>query len=270
MADTKYYVRGQSDSSYESMTKEEILTAISGTVPALDSGFITIWKEQNAGVGIKLWVGTTAQYNALDPKPTNTLYIKTDDRSAQDIADAIQALNDALDALEASLAGYAPEDHAYSTTKYGAATSSNYGHVKLITNLTTAVSYPDGTAMRGDLAYFIGQRLSAIESVTADTGWKTLTVSGTGWSAGTNTPQYRKIGNHVYLRGDIEAGNTTPSAQPISAPYAPTKTSHVIWSTNSSAVFASVTVGANATVINDDMSKYEGLTVHLDSDYFTD
>ena len=41
MADTKYYVRGQSDSSYESMTKEEILTAISGTVPALDSGFIT-------------------------------------------------------------------------------------------------------------------------------------------------------------------------------------------------------------------------------------
>jgi hypothetical protein len=124
--------------------------------------------------------------------------------------------------------------------------------------------------MRGDLAYYIGQRLSTIESVTADTGWKTLSVSGTGWSAGTNTPQYRKIGNHVYLRGDIEAGNSTPSVQPISAPYAPTKTSHVIWSTNSSAVFAPVTVGANATVINDDMNKYDGLTVHLDSDYFTD
>ena len=93
-------VRGASDSLYEGMTAEQIETAIvnaveSGTVGDIDTGFVTTLKEQNNGTGVMLWVGTTAEYNALDPKPNNCIFIKTDDTSATDIDTAITALQTA-------------------------------------------------------------------------------------------------------------------------------------------------------------------------------
>lgn len=268
-------VRGTSDSLYEGMTKEDIYTAIEqatgGTIGDLDDGFITIWKEQNKGVGIKLWVGTTAEYNALDPKPDNVLYIKTDDTTAEDIADDIAEVNAALTSIQAAFAGLAPEDHAYSTSKYGAATTSNYGHVKLISSLTTLVSYPDGTAMRGDLAYAIGQRLGTIEQVTTDTGWLTLTIPSRGWNAGTNAPQYRKIGTHVFIRGDITAYADPPGSNAFDVPYAPSKSQNALLTTGSSLLLAPITIATSGTVsINEDMTKFTGETVHICFDYFTD
>lgn len=151
-------VRGTSDSLFEGMTKEQIITAIEqatgGTVGDLDSGFITIWKEQNNGLGIKLWVGTTAQYNALTDRPTNTIYIKTDDTSAQDINTAITNINSALSTLQ---------------TQYQAS--------------------------------------------AGDTGWISVIAGmyGTGWSAGSNAPHYRKIGRHVYIQGEVVAGASATS-----------------------------------------------------------
>lgn len=273
----KYNVVGTSDSFYESMTKEEIIAAIveaveGGTVGDIDTGFVTILKEINKNIGIRLWVGTTAEYNALLDKPDNVIYIKTDDTTAEDINTALELLQQNIEAIGTALQAYAPESHAYSTTKYGAATSSDYGHVKLITSLTTAVAHPDGTAMRGDLAYSIGQRFTTIEQVTTDTGWQAYTGNyGTGWSASTTRPlKYRKIGNHVYLRGDIIAGSTTPSSQPITAPYDPATAAYKIISTNTSTLFVSITIGTNATVINADMSTLQSVTVHIDLDYFTD
>ena len=46
--------------------------------------------------------------------------------------------------------------------------------------------------------------VSDLQTATADTGWQTVTAAmfGTGWSAGTAAPKYRKIGNHVYLKGE--------------------------------------------------------------------
>lgn len=264
-------VRGSSDSLYEGMTKEDIITAIEqatgGEVGDLDTGFITIWKEQNAGVGIKLWVGTTAQYEALDPAPANTIYIKTDDTSISDINSAITAIQTALTAIQTG-DDFAPTDHAYSTSKYGAATSSNYGHVKLITDLTTLVNYPDGTAVRGDLAYSIGQRLGAVENAVYDSGWKDITVSGSNWTAGTGDrkPQYRKIGSVVYFKGDIIGGNATPDAQ-VGTAGAPTATRYGLASTSTSGKKAPITYAqtTGTIVINDQMSDYTGLTVHLDN-----
>lgn len=86
----KYYVRGDSKSSFESMTKEEILAAITqavegGTIGDIDSGFVTKIKEIHNGNNLRFWVGTSAEYNALAETDNNVLYIITDDTSAADI-----------------------------------------------------------------------------------------------------------------------------------------------------------------------------------------
>lgn len=118
----------------DGMTREEVITAIqqiieTGEVQDLDSGFVTTLKEQNNGIGFKVWLGTTAEYDALvnaELVEANTLYIRTDDTSAADVRAALE-----------------------------------------------------------------------------DSGWKTLTISGTGFTAGSPVPKYRKIGNRVIVKGQI-------------------------------------------------------------------
>lgn len=103
------FVRGESDSNFEAMTKQQVLTAIveaveSGTIGDIDTGFVTTIKELNKGQGLKFWVGTSAEYNALEEKENNVLYIKTDDTSPADISAAIEALQSDVDALKQSAA----------------------------------------------------------------------------------------------------------------------------------------------------------------------
>ena len=44
-----------------------------------------------------------------------------------------------------------------------------------------------------------------LQAKTADTGWKTLSIiyDPTEWTVGTPAPKYRKIGNHVYVKGQV-------------------------------------------------------------------
>lgn len=103
------YVRGDSDSNFIAMTKEEVYAAIveavtSGTVGDIDTGFVTTIKELNKGQGLKFWVGTTAEYEAITDKETNVLYIKTDDTSAADISRDFTQVNEAIETIQASLA----------------------------------------------------------------------------------------------------------------------------------------------------------------------
>lgn len=79
MSERRYYVLREDNCRFESMTKEQIIAAIAeatGTTPTgLDEAFITMLKEQNASKAMKLWVGTSAQYNALSSKESDVLYI---------------------------------------------------------------------------------------------------------------------------------------------------------------------------------------------------
>lgn len=105
MSDKKYYVMCGSNCRYESMTKEQIMTAIeqaisTGEIGDVDTGFVTKIKEQNNGAGLSFWVGTQAEYNALDPKLNNCFYIITDDTTADDINAAIEALQARLATIE--------------------------------------------------------------------------------------------------------------------------------------------------------------------------
>lgn len=84
----KFYCFCSSNCKYETMTKEQILSAIAQATGATDidpdAGFISKVKEAN-GRHVTFWVGTQAQYNALQVKEENCLYIITDDTTKADI-----------------------------------------------------------------------------------------------------------------------------------------------------------------------------------------
>lgn len=95
----KYYCFCGSNCKYETMTKEQILAAIAqavetGSVGDVDTGFITKVKEQNGGSGVSVWVGTRAQYNAIENRVQNCLYIITDDTTGDDILKACKNATD--------------------------------------------------------------------------------------------------------------------------------------------------------------------------------
>lgn len=84
------YVFDENKNLFEGWDKEEIIAAIvnyleTHAVGDVDTGFVTTIKEQNAEKGLKFWIGTTAQYNAIETKDADTLYILTDDSELQDI-----------------------------------------------------------------------------------------------------------------------------------------------------------------------------------------
>lgn len=111
MSERKWYVRCETGCIAESMTKEQIMTAIesaisTGEIGDVDTGFITRIKEQNSGAGLSFWVGTSAEYNALDPKINNCFYIITDDTTTEDIEAAIEKLKKQIEPIETKINGF--------------------------------------------------------------------------------------------------------------------------------------------------------------------
>lgn len=192
----------------DDVTAYNLQTQINAITAAMEDGLPNV-REINNGVNLRFWVGTTVQYEALVDQGqvlNNVLYIKTDDDSASQIRTAIRELQD----------GKAPKNHASMYSTYGAATSSEYGHVKLVTNLTTSLSYPDGWAIRGDLAYTIGRRLTTLENATEDSGWKNATYNTSGgWSKNTQQLRYRKIGKQVFIQGRAQAASSHPTSPTV-------------------------------------------------------
>lgn len=94
----KYYCICEDNCKFETMSKEQILAAITqavenGKVHNVDTGFITKVKEMNGGRYVTFWVGTQAEYNALEERATNCMYIITDETSAQDLEAALAKLD---------------------------------------------------------------------------------------------------------------------------------------------------------------------------------
>ena len=106
MADIYNVVRGDGV-FFEGMTKEQIYELIAEmtgeTVQDIDQAFITKLKEINKGNSIRLWVGTTAEYNALTEKEEDVLYICTDDTFVYDTGIEIQNIKDKIDSSATTL-----------------------------------------------------------------------------------------------------------------------------------------------------------------------
>lgn len=105
MSERNYYVVCDDNCKFPSLTKEQILTAIlqavsTGEIKDVDTGFVTKIKEQNHNSALSFWVGTSAEYNALETKDDGCFYILTDDTIGDDLKKAIEELQTAIAALE--------------------------------------------------------------------------------------------------------------------------------------------------------------------------
>lgn len=104
----KYYVICEDNCKFESMTKEQILTAIeqaasTGTIQDIDTGFVTKIKERNRNTALSFWVGTSAEYNAIAEKQQNCFYILTDETTGADIAEALADMQQTIAAYTAAI-----------------------------------------------------------------------------------------------------------------------------------------------------------------------
>jgi hypothetical protein len=96
-----------------------------------------------------------------------------------------------------------------------------------------------------------GQVLTAAQmnQIGDDSGWITISSFTNGWTAGTVTPAYRRVGTRVQLRGRIVAGSagsafTLPSGTPG---YRPGTTIVVNTATNSNANAVQIDTNGNVT-----------------------
>lgn len=85
-----YYVIREDGVREEGLTREQINELIAGTTGetpvGVDDAFITKLKELNRGEGASIWIGTNAEYNALEQRNQNVLYIILDDTFYTDLA----------------------------------------------------------------------------------------------------------------------------------------------------------------------------------------
>lgn len=115
-----YHVISDDNCKFESMTKEQILDAIlqamsTGEIGDVDAGFITKIKEMNRNGYLKFWIGTTAQYNAIQTKERNMLYILTDDTEFEDIETEISNFRAELDNLSETVSEHSTDISALQT-----------------------------------------------------------------------------------------------------------------------------------------------------------
>lgn len=123
--------------AHETMTTEQILAAIeraitTGEVTDDFKAFIEMIKEQNKGVGLKFWLGTTAEFKALSETEADTVYLLTDNTNIYDLDAALSLLKEQLEngdfsVKEATHAETADNaNHATSANSASSASSASY------------------------------------------------------------------------------------------------------------------------------------------------
>lgn len=99
MSERNYYVLCDDNCRFPAMTAEQTLAAIAeatGKTPTdVDKAFITKLREGNSGANFSIWIGTTAEYLAIEAageRVKGCLYITTDDNTLGDILAATARL----------------------------------------------------------------------------------------------------------------------------------------------------------------------------------
>lgn len=207
------------------MTREQVITAIdqiisTGEVQDLDTGFVTTLKEINNGVGFRVWLGTNAEYSALTDKESNVLYVRSDDNSYNlPEVTATKPLADIFGEYGNGITVYtirSCDTSIYPMEVSAGSAASAYATVTLIArNGAGMFHFEYGDNVYVSYVCYAGNSVSVgnwINLTRNDSGWETLTISGTGFSAHETTPpQYRKIDNHVFLRGKLVVDMDTVS-----------------------------------------------------------
>lgn len=186
-----YYVFDGANNKFEGMTKEQILAAITQavsthTISDVDTGFVTTLKEGNGGSALKVWVGTTAQYNALQTKENNCFYLLYDDTGAEDIENSIAEVDE-----KATQNAEDIDDIVDGTTPAGKATADENG-------VNFAQKY-----MRIGRRSFIGSAKTGISILgkQASAGGTCFLVNWRAWQQATQRYRYICLGV-IWWSGD--------------------------------------------------------------------
>lgn len=109
MAENKYYCFCDNGCKYETMSKEQTLTAIaqaieSGKITNVDTGFITTVKTIN-GTPLKFFVGAQSEFELLTDEQKNNLFaIITNDVTKDGLLETIEELKTDVNGLSTTLA----------------------------------------------------------------------------------------------------------------------------------------------------------------------
>ena len=93
-------------------------------------------------------------------------------------------------------------------------------------------------------------RVTALEAKVADSGWLTMTLLS-GWIPNQSgvVAQYRKVGDRVYLRGDIKSGSSPGAIWNVPAGYRPPAGRHCAWAVNAGNALGILSLDASANVL---------------------
>lgn len=217
MPDTRtYYVISDDNCKFESMTREQILAAITqaieqGEISDIDTGFVTKLKEMNRNNALKFWIGTTAEYNAIQTKETNCFYILSDDTELEDIETEINNFRSELDGLSEnveSLTEAVDENTSDIRTLQGE--SETYGRNFAISNakkdypiLNQSVSYSDDLYIPLSFPHLVTEEYNG-----KLTDYRIVKVVVAGNEILCNV--YKESDNVAYIRG-ANGGNASQS-----------------------------------------------------------
>lgn len=115
MADERnYYVLCENNCKFPAMTKEQILAAITqavenGEIKDVDTGFVTKIQEQNTRSGLSFWIGTQAEYNAIENPVQDCFYIITDDATADDLKAVVVDMQKQVEEMQSAVGVYVVE-----------------------------------------------------------------------------------------------------------------------------------------------------------------
>lgn len=170
----KYYVLCEQNCKFESMTKEQILTAISqavneGTIGDIDTGFVTKIRTIN-NKDLKFFVGQQSEYELLTNAEKDNLFaIITNDTTKEALLQAISDLQKREETLEdwqkKVMAGEtvipkvthaSTADSATKASKASTAESATYLNMQLVSSLDiTTNGSAVSVSLSSDTAYLI-------------------------------------------------------------------------------------------------------------------
>ena len=99
--DTQVYALDEGGNKIATFSAEQILEAINaaittGEIPSELTAFIDAIKEQNKGKSLEFWLGTQAEFLALENTEEDIIYFINDSTNLKELSDALDQLKDQL------------------------------------------------------------------------------------------------------------------------------------------------------------------------------
>ena len=137
----KVYALDEGGNRIETLSAEQILEAIetaikTGEIPAELQTFIDTIREQNKGAGLKFWLGTQAEFLALESTSEDVIYFINDSTNLRDVADALTKLSEQL------------KDGSFKVKKAEAADSAANVSEKINSKAVTDIFEKDGVTAK--------------------------------------------------------------------------------------------------------------------------